>query len=92
MHGQDVAQDDLHEALDLGLPEMVDDGAVVVIEWGDAVAPVLPADLLELRISFPEGLDSTDDERRWHIRPVGRQWQARADGLRDVLAPWEDVS
>ncbi len=93
VHHLDVYRlEHLHEALDLGLSEMVDEGAVVVIEWGDVVAPVLPDDLLEIRISFPPGLDGADDERRWHLRPVGRRWAARADGLRAVLGPWEDAS
>ena len=43
----------LHEALDVGLAEMLDDDAVVVIEWGDAVRAVLPTDFLEIAITFP---------------------------------------
>lgn len=54
VHHLDVFRlEHLHEALDIGLAEMVDEDAVVVIEWGDAVVPVLPADYLELRITFP---------------------------------------
>lgn len=111
VHHLDVYRlEHLHEALDIGLAEMVDEGAVVVIEWGDAVVPVLPADYLEIRITFapvtvaPSGagagddsgpggeLDPLADERRWHLRPVGARWQARADGLRATLARWEDPS
>jgi tRNA threonylcarbamoyladenosine biosynthesis protein TsaE len=32
----------LSELVDLALPEMLDDGAVVVIEWGERAAPILP--------------------------------------------------
>jgi tRNA threonylcarbamoyladenosine biosynthesis protein TsaE len=93
VHHLDVYRlEHLHEAVDLGLSEMVDEGAVVVIEWGDAVAPVLPEDLLEVRITFPEGLDGSDDERRWHLRPVGPRWTARAEALRAALRPWEDLT
>ena len=53
VHHLDVYRlEHLHEALDIGLAEMIDEGAVVVIEWGDAVVPVLPADYLEIRITF----------------------------------------
>ncbi|HYI61364.1 MAG TPA: tRNA (adenosine(37)-N6)-threonylcarbamoyltransferase complex ATPase subunit type 1 TsaE [Acidimicrobiales bacterium] len=89
----------LHEALDLGLAEMIDDGGVVVIEWGDALLPVLPASYLEIRITFaplapgsdagPAGDHPGDEPRCWHLRPVGAAWSARSDGLRAVLAPWE---
>lgn len=89
----------LHEALDVGLAEMLDDDAVVVIEWGDAVRAVLPTDYLEIAITFapaPEpdatpapGVDPSDDERHWRLRPVGPRWKARADGLAATLGPWE---
>lgn len=45
------------EALDLGLSELLDDGSVTIIEWGDAIAPVLPHDYLEVHLRFPD-----DDE------------------------------
>lgn len=94
----------LHEALDAGLAEMVDDGGVVVIEWGDALVPLLPATYLEIRITFAPGLrpdpgappaaspgddDPDADLREWHVRPVGPAWAARTDALRRLLGPWE---
>lgn len=93
IHHLDVYRlEHLHEALDVGLAEMVDDGAVVVIEWGDAVVPVLPADYLEIRIGFAPLDDdpASGDVRTWQLRPVGARWKARADGLRATLAAWED--
>ncbi len=108
LHHLDVYRlNHLHEALDVGLAEMVDDGAVVVIEWGDAVRAVLPGEYLEIRITFGSapvtadgaedaapgvgtGDDDDPDERRWHLRPVGPRWKARADGLRATLGRWED--
>lgn len=92
IHHLDVYRlEHLHEALDVGLAEMVDDGAVVVIEWGDAVVPVLPADYLELRIGFAPLDDdpASGDVRTWQLRPVGARWKARADGLRATLERWE---
>jgi tRNA threonylcarbamoyladenosine biosynthesis protein TsaE len=75
----------LAEVLDLGVPEMLDDGGVAVIEWGDTVAPAMPADYLEIRFSFTEG---GDDERILDLDPVGGRWQARTRVLAAALAPW----
>lgn len=77
----------IHEALDVGLPELVDEGAVVVIEWGDAIAPALPAEYLELRFAFgPDG----PDHRLIAMALVGSRWMARSEGLHGVVGPWED--
>ncbi len=92
IHHLDVYRlEHLREALDVGLAEMVDDGAVVVIEWGDAVVPVLPADFLEIRITFAPLDDdpASGDLRTWQLRPVGARWRARADGLRATVERWE---
>lgn len=74
----------LSEALDLGLPEMLDEGGVVLIEWGDAILPVLPHDFLEVRITFGAG----DDDRHLALRPVGPIWAPRSDAMAGVLSPW----
>jgi tRNA threonylcarbamoyladenosine biosynthesis protein TsaE len=85
IHHLDVYRlDQLNEALDLGLAEMLDEGGVVLIEWGDAILPVLPHDLLEVRLTFGPG----DDDRQLAIRPVGPGWAARADALAATVAPW----
>lgn len=76
----------LSEALDLGLAEMLDDGGVVIIEWGDAILPVLPHDYLEVRLSFGPG----DDDRHVEFRPVGPAWAPRADALAGVVSAWTD--
>ena len=39
----------------------LDDGSVTLIEWGDVVIPTLPADYLEIRLSFG---DADDDRGR----------------------------
>jgi tRNA threonylcarbamoyladenosine biosynthesis protein TsaE len=81
----------LAEVLDLGVPEMLDDGGVTVIEWGDSVSPALPADYLEVRFSFTEG---DDDERILELVPVGPRWAARTRAVATAVAPWilEDPS
>ncbi len=88
VHHLDVYRlEQLSEALDLGLPEMLDDGGVVLIEWGDAILPVLPHDYLEVRLTFGPG----DDDRHIALRPVGRAWVLRSDAIAGVLSPWSAV-
>ena len=51
--------EDLREVFDVGLPELLDDDAVVLVEWGDAIIPAVPADYLEVRLSLGEGDDDS---------------------------------
>lgn len=74
----------LQEVIDLGLPEMLDDGAVALIEWGDVVAPVLPPEFLEVRLEYVDA----DDERHVHLRVAGNRWAARKSALRAALDRW----
>jgi tRNA threonylcarbamoyladenosine biosynthesis protein TsaE len=74
----------LEEIFDVGLPELLDDEAVVVVEWGDAIAPGVPADYLEVRL----GPGAGDDDRTIEVRAIGPSWSARARAVRTVLAPW----
>lgn len=88
VHHLDVYRlDQLSEALDLGLPEMLDEGGVVLVEWGDAITPVLPHDLLEVRLTFGAG----DDERVLALRAVGPTWAARVDALAGILGEWAEA-
>lgn len=85
MHHLDVYRlETLREVADLGLGEMLDEDAVMLVEWGDAVLPALPDQYLELRITF--GAD--DDERRIELRGVGGSWPARSRQIADAVAPW----
>jgi tRNA threonylcarbamoyladenosine biosynthesis protein TsaE len=81
----DVYRLDLvEEVLDLGLAEMLDEGGVTLIEWGDTVIPVLPADYLEVRLRLGEG----DDDRVFEIHLVGPRWSARTKALTTAMRPW----
>ena len=85
MHHLDVYRlDQMAEVLDLGLAELLDDGGVVLIEWGDAILPALPSDFLEVRLTFGEG----DDDRQLALRRVGPSWGARARLLAAALEPF----
>ena len=76
--------DTMQELVDLGIAELLDEGAVTLVEWGDAVTPALPADFLEVRLEVTEA----PDDRLLRIRSVGPGWPPRADALKRVLAPW----
>ncbi len=75
----------LQEAVELGLAEMVDDDAVTLIEWGDVVVPALPADFLEVRLAYGE---DDVEQRRLHLRTIGRRWTSRQGALRAAIGPW----
>lgn len=61
----------LSEVVDLALPEMLDDGAVVAVEWGDRAAGALPAERLHIRIR------SGDDGRVFELSADGPSWTRR---------------
>src|SRR4051794_10892303 len=64
----------LQEVAELGVAEMLDESAVMVVEWGDAIMPALPADYLEVRIAYG---DDDDEHRVFSFTPVGSRWLAR---------------
>jgi tRNA threonylcarbamoyladenosine biosynthesis protein TsaE len=85
LHHIDVYRlEQMEEVFDVGLPEVLDEGGVTIIEWGDAIAPVLPADFLEVRIAFGDD----DDDRTIELNPVGPAWSARTRALGQALSPW----
>ena len=85
VHHLDVYRlEQLSEALDLGLAEMLDEGGVVLVEWGEAILPLLPPDHLEVRLRFGDG----DDDRILELEPVGPAWIARTAALHATLGPW----
>ena len=69
------------EVRDLDLPERMDRGGVVLIEWGDVILPALQPDYLEVRFTFGEG----DDDRMIELKPVGVRWAARAPTIAAAL-------
>ena len=84
VHADAYRMDDLDEVTDLDLPELLDDGGVALVEWGDVIAPVLPADFLQVAIEFGEG----DDDRRIDVRVVGPTWASRGAALRAAVGRW----
>jgi tRNA threonylcarbamoyladenosine biosynthesis protein TsaE len=76
----------LQEVLDVGFDEILDQGGVVFIEWGDAIDVLLPPDHIQIELTLPlEG-----DERRFLLTWHGRSWAERVDRLTADLQRWAD--
>lgn len=73
----------LQEVIDLALPELLD-GAVALIEWGEAAAPVLPPEFLRVAIAYADG----DDERTFAIEPAGKSWLDRPSAISAAVDRW----
>lgn len=77
--------DRVQELHDLGFDELVGGGGVTIVEWGDAIAPVLPPDRLEVRLATIA--DGDDDERSITLNAHGASWNGRSGALdHDVRA------
>ena len=82
LHADLYRLDRLAEVRDLALDELVEDGAVAVVEWGDVGAPVLEPDALVVHIDT-----DPDDTRRLSVAfPAGRDEDAAAFG-RSLAGP-----
>lgn len=85
LHHLDVYRlDQMREVSELGVAEMLDEQAVMLVEWGDAVLPVLGDQYLEVRIGFGEG----DDDRTLELSCKGGAWQARHRAVAEALGRW----
>jgi len=80
------------EVLDLGFEELLDPGAILVVEWGEAVAPLLPNRYLEIELrrgddwgateSGVDDLDGRDEFRAVAFRSRGPGWERKLDTMR----------
>ena len=68
--------DRLSEVVDLALPELLEDGAVAVVEWGERAAAALPGDHLRVRIEA-----GADGGRTVAFEPHGVGWERRLAAL-----------
>lgn len=92
LHHLDVYRlDNLGEVLDLDLPELLDDGGVVCIEWGEVVVPELPRDFLQVRLHLGHPEDIAD-ARVIELDAVGPSWRDREVMMGDALRQWTESS
>ena len=78
--------DHVQELHDIGFEEIVDGSRVVLVEWGELVAPVLPLDRIVVRLLPGVG----DDERVVDVSAVGSdrspELTARLDRALEALS------
>jgi len=78
----------VQDVVDLGLEEIADGQALLLVEWGDAVEELLPGDRLRVELTG-EDPAGVDESRRIVVEAVGSGWSGRTGELYAALAPWE---
>ncbi|HET9061559.1 MAG TPA: tRNA (adenosine(37)-N6)-threonylcarbamoyltransferase complex ATPase subunit type 1 TsaE [Acidimicrobiales bacterium] len=56
LHADVWRLEQLQEVVDLAIPELLEDGAAAVVEWGERAAPALGTDRLHVEIDFEDRL------------------------------------
>ncbi|HVL64419.1 MAG TPA: tRNA (adenosine(37)-N6)-threonylcarbamoyltransferase complex ATPase subunit type 1 TsaE [Actinomycetota bacterium] len=79
------------EVLDLGFEELLDPEAILLVEWGEAVAPLLPRRYLEVVLRRTED-PQAEDHRRITFRPHGDDWVRKLDGMRTTAETLLDAA
>jgi len=72
----------IQELHDLGFEELIE-GRVTVVEWGEAIARILPRDFIDVRLAMSDD----DDRRDLEITANGPAWADRRGALEAALAP-----
>jgi tRNA threonylcarbamoyladenosine biosynthesis protein TsaE len=83
LHADVYRTESLPEVVDLALAELVEDGAVAIVEWGDMAAPALGDSVLEVTLQVPPSADAAT-ERVLSVSGRGT-WAARADEVAAAL-------
>ena len=73
--------DSIQEVLDLGFEELLEPGGILIVEWGEAVLPLLPRRYLEVEIRRVEDVEA-DEQRHVRFRPRGPGWDHKLDEMR----------
>jgi tRNA threonylcarbamoyladenosine biosynthesis protein TsaE len=79
--------DRVQDVIDLGLDELADGNALVIVEWGDAVEELLGDERLRVLLA-PEDPTGASDVRLISLSGVGRVWAERWERLEALLEPW----
>jgi len=79
----------VQDVVDLGLDELGDGEGVLLVEWGDAVEDLLPAERLRVELTTE---DLASEVRRLRVSALGASWQERWGALEVAVAPWRLAS
>jgi tRNA threonylcarbamoyladenosine biosynthesis protein TsaE len=74
--------DTVQDLYDLGFDELIDDGRVTIVEWGDLITPALPPDHLVVRIDPGDA----DTERVLDFSFHGARWLGRRVVIEQAIA------
>jgi tRNA threonylcarbamoyladenosine biosynthesis protein TsaE len=80
--------DRIQDVVDLGLEELGDGDAVLLVEWGDVIEEILPADHITIELSAA----GAGEVRRIVLTPGGQTWIERWERVEQVLSPWTVVA
>lgn len=100
LHADVWRLEQLQEVIDLAIPELVEEGAAAVVEWGELAAPALAPDFLHVAIDFEvegagggatgevggEASGEAGGARRVVFWAQGPSWQDRMAELSAALA------
>jgi tRNA threonylcarbamoyladenosine biosynthesis protein TsaE len=73
--------DHFQEVLDLGFEELLDPASILVVEWGEAVAPLLPRRFLEVELRRAPDLDE-ETRRDVRFKARGPGWDTKLESMR----------
>jgi len=71
----------IQDLYDLGFDELIDDGRVTIVEWGDLIAQALPPDHLVVRIDP----GAADTERVLELSFHGARWLGRRAEIEQAI-------
>ncbi len=74
------------EVIDLGFEELLDPEAIMLVEWGEAVAPLLPQKYLEIDIRRSVDPNAVS-HRDMVFRPRGEEWVRKLEDMRKAAEP-----
>jgi tRNA threonylcarbamoyladenosine biosynthesis protein TsaE len=77
--------DRVQDVIDLGFEEILDQGGVVFIEWGDAIEALLPETNLQVELTMA---DEPVTRRQLVLTGRGPTWAERWEGIESALDPW----
>lgn len=81
--------DSFQEVLDLGFDELLSGGSIVLVEWGEAIAPLFPEGYLDVVIEHGAG---ASDERGVYFRPNGGAWITKLQAMRSLAETLLDAA
>lgn len=79
------------EVIDLGFEELADPGAILIVEWGDAVLPFLPMRYLEISLRRLDDAEALT-QRRISYRAHGPDWVHKLGAMRDAAEALLDAA